>query len=162
MFEGTADVVVGADDSDNARQVVAAAAELVRATGGRLHIVTSNNAYTGPSKSATGVYVETPHRGEGVLDGLADIAKQHGLDPVLHHSTDAPATAVVATAEEVGATLVVVGNKGMKGVRRVLGSVPNAVAHKAPCSVLIVDTEGDADGGVEEGVEEVGEVEVAG
>jgi nucleotide-binding universal stress UspA family protein len=31
----------------------------------------------------------------------------------------------------------------MKGVRRVLGSVPNSVAHKANCSVLIVDTVGD-------------------
>jgi nucleotide-binding universal stress UspA family protein len=28
----------------------------------------------------------------------------------------------------------------MKGVRRVLGSVPNSVAHEANCSVLIVDT----------------------
>jgi nucleotide-binding universal stress UspA family protein len=28
----------------------------------------------------------------------------------------------------------------MKGVRRVLGSVPNSVAHSANCSVLIVDT----------------------
>jgi len=28
----------------------------------------------------------------------------------------------------------------MKGARRVLGSVPNDVAHHAPCSVMIVDT----------------------
>jgi nucleotide-binding universal stress UspA family protein len=33
-----------------------------------------------------------------------------------------------------------VGNKGMKGVRRVLGSVPNAIAHSAGCAVLIVNT----------------------
>jgi len=38
----------------------------------------------------------------------------------------------------------VVGNRGMKGVRRVLGSVPNSVAHGAHCSVLILDTMGDA------------------
>jgi nucleotide-binding universal stress UspA family protein len=41
----------------------------------------------------------------------------------------------------VKADLIVVGNKGMKGVRRVLGSVPNSVAHGAHCSVLIVDTQ---------------------
>jgi nucleotide-binding universal stress UspA family protein len=40
----------------------------------------------------------------------------------------------------VEADLVVVGNKGMSGVRRVLGSVPNTVAHEAPCSVLIAQT----------------------
>ena len=43
-------------------------------------------------------------------------------------------------ADHVGADLIVVGNRGMKGVRRVLGSVPNSVAHSANCSVLIVDT----------------------
>ena len=43
-------------------------------------------------------------------------------------------------ADRIGADLIVVGNKGMKGVRRVLGSVPNSVAHQANCSVLIVDT----------------------
>jgi nucleotide-binding universal stress UspA family protein len=36
----------------------------------------------------------------------------------------------------------VVGNKGMRGIRRVFGSVPNSVAHLAQCSVLVVDTEG--------------------
>ena len=37
---------------------------------------------------------------------------------------------------EVGADVVVVGNKGMKGAKRfLLGSVPNKVAHNAPCTV---------------------------
>jgi len=38
--------------------------------------------------------------------------------------------------------LVVVGNKGMAGARRVLGSVPNTVSHAARCDVLIVHTVG--------------------
>jgi nucleotide-binding universal stress UspA family protein len=33
-----------------------------------------------------------------------------------------------------------VGNRGMKGVHRVLGSVPNSVAHGANYSVAIIDT----------------------
>jgi nucleotide-binding universal stress UspA family protein len=37
--------------------------------------------------------------------------------------------------------LVVVGNRGMTGMRRfVLGSVPNKVAHSCSASVLIVNT----------------------
>jgi nucleotide-binding universal stress UspA family protein len=40
----------------------------------------------------------------------------------------------------VHAELIVVGNRGMTGARRLLGSVPNSVAHRAPCSVLIVHT----------------------
>ena len=51
-----------------------------------------------------------------------------------------PAKALLTVANEVGADLIVVGNKGMRGAGRILGSVPNAVAHKAPCSVLIVNT----------------------
>ena len=45
---------------------------------------------------------------------------------------------LVRLAEECGADLLVIGNKGMK--RRVLGSVPNTVAHKADCSVMVVKT----------------------
>jgi nucleotide-binding universal stress UspA family protein len=45
---------------------------------------------------------------------------------------------LVRLAEECGADVLVIGNKGMK--RRVLGSVPNTVTHKAPCSVLVVKT----------------------
>jgi nucleotide-binding universal stress UspA family protein len=33
-----------------------------------------------------------------------------------------------------------VGNRGMKGARRILGSVPNHVAHHASCAVMIVPT----------------------
>ena len=37
-------------------------------------------------------------------------------------------------------SIIVVGNKGMKGAKRILGSVPNAVAHAAWCAVLIHNT----------------------
>jgi nucleotide-binding universal stress UspA family protein len=48
---------------------------------------------------------------------------------------------LVELAEHLKADLLIVGNRGMTGVRRfMLGSVPNKVAHHAPCSVLIVDT----------------------
>ncbi|MBA2763862.1 MAG: universal stress protein, partial [Thermoleophilaceae bacterium] len=49
-----------------------------------------------------------------------------------------PADLLCEIAAEVGADLLIVGSKGME--RRVLGSVPNKVSHKAPCSVLIVKT----------------------
>ena len=37
--------------------------------------------------------------------------------------------------------VIVVGNRGMTGMRRMLGSVPNTISHHAPCSVLIVQTD---------------------
>jgi len=52
-----------------------------------------------------------------------------------------PADALLAIAEEIGADLVVVGNRGMTGVRRyLLGSVADRVAHHAHCSVHIAHT----------------------
>ena len=48
---------------------------------------------------------------------------------------------ILTTAAEVGADLIVVGSKGMRGARRYLGSVPNSVAHGADCAVLVVKTD---------------------
>ena len=74
------------------------------------------------------------------------MTKQFGLKPVVHAASGAPEDAIVRIAEQEQADLIVVGNRGMKGARRLLGSVPNAIAHKAPCSVLIVDTTPAVDG----------------
>ena len=57
-----------------------------------------------------------------------------------HQVAGSAADALCDVATTVGADLIVVGNRGMTGARRVLGSVPNSVAHSAPCSVLIVQT----------------------
>ena len=45
---------------------------------------------------------------------------------------------LIELAESHDADLLVIGNRGMQ--RRVLGSVPNSVTHKAPCSVYVVKT----------------------
>jgi nucleotide-binding universal stress UspA family protein len=60
--------------------------------------------------------------------------------PYVHSVYGDPVDAIISTANRVRADLIVVGNKGMKGVRRVLGSVPNSVMHRAYCSVAIIDT----------------------
>ena len=49
---------------------------------------------------------------------------------------------IARLADQLGSDLVVVGNKGIAGARRVLGSVPNTVSHNADCDVLIVHTVG--------------------
>ena len=62
-----------------------------------------------------------------------------GVQKVTTHALPGdPAKAVLSVAEQVGADLIAVGNRGMKGKGRVLGSIPNDIAHKADCAVLIV------------------------
>jgi nucleotide-binding universal stress UspA family protein len=51
-----------------------------------------------------------------------------------------PATALVDEAIRLGASLIVVGNRRVQGVGRVLGSVATNVAAHAPCDVYIVKT----------------------
>jgi nucleotide-binding universal stress UspA family protein len=57
-----------------------------------------------------------------------------------HVTGGSPAEALTDLAGRIGADLIVVGSKGMQGARRLIGSVPNSVAHGAPCSVLVAKT----------------------
>lgn len=139
-------IVVGSDDSNTARQAVVAAADIARMSGGRLVIVT---AFDPKSVRVQDLPADlrlstTVHPADVLLHSLAEIGRERGVPVSVEAVTGAPAEGVVKVAEQVGADLIVVGNKGMKGTRRVLGSVPNSIAHAAPCSVLIVDTEGAA------------------
>ncbi|NLD85343.1 MAG: universal stress protein [Actinomycetales bacterium] len=53
----------------------------------------------------------------------------------------APVESLIALADEVGADLLVVGNKGLNSLTgRLLGSVPSDAARRATCDVLIVHT----------------------
>jgi nucleotide-binding universal stress UspA family protein len=135
-------VVVGADFSPTARRAVVAATELVLMSKGSLHIVT---AYDAKTKSVKQLPSEFANKGQGggteaALQDLSFVAKKLGVDPVLHLVEGEPAKVIVDLADKVNADTIVVGNRGMKGVRRVLGSVPNSVAHEANCSVIIIDT----------------------
>lgn len=54
-----------------------------------------------------------------------------------------PAKAIVEAARDEAADVLVVGNVGLRSRRRFLvGNVPNAVAHTAPCTVVLVNTSG--------------------
>ena len=69
------------------------------------------------------------------------MAKQEGVEAEPHPHQGDPADAILDVAEQTGADLIVVGNKGMTGAKRfLLGSVPNKVSHHAPCGVYIVRT----------------------
>ncbi len=72
------------------------------------------------------------------LTAAADRAKERGLQTVTEAREGDPADVLCDIAEAHGADLLVVGNRGMQ--RRVLGSVPNTVTHRAACSVLVVKT----------------------
>ena len=139
MFET---VVVGADGSATAAEAVRQAIGLVKLTGGRLHIVTAYKPQQ--LRSAAGEEFDkslsTHDIAGSVLADLASRARTGGVEVETYQRPGDPADAICEVATQVKADVIVVGNKGMTGVRRVLGSVPKSVAHQAPCAVLIAFT----------------------
>ena len=75
---------------------------------------------------------------DSTLREVEEQAKERGLQYASEARNGDPAEVLCDIAEAHGADVIVVGNKGMQ--RRILGSVPNSVAHKAPCSVMVVKT----------------------
>jgi nucleotide-binding universal stress UspA family protein len=136
-------VVVGTDWSTTAEVAFVKALELTRAGGGRLHVVTASPAslppVAGPAAGASGSRSLGPDfQADVVLDQALDRLGARDVDVRQHTVTAEPGDAILAVAEQVGADLIVVGNQGMH--RRVLGSTPNTVSHRATCDVLIVQT----------------------
>jgi nucleotide-binding universal stress UspA family protein len=75
---------------------------------------------------------------DATLKAVEQKAQGLGLKTVSEAREGDPADVLCGIAEQHGADVLIVGNRGMQ--RRVLGSVPNSVSHKAPCSVIIVKT----------------------
>lgn len=72
-----------------------------------------------------------------IVEEAGSLIEAIGGKPVLEVRSGRPHRRIVEAAEESQATLVVLGSRGLSGVRA-LGSVSERVAHQAPCSVLIV------------------------
>jgi nucleotide-binding universal stress UspA family protein len=135
-------IVVGTNGSETAAKAVAHAADLAEAYRATLHLVSSMPAKTIATGAATGpLVIDCRDEVDAILEQAAKAVQRDGLTVRTHAMQIDPAQAVVDVAERCEADLVVVGNKGMKGAKRfLLGSVPNSVAHAAPCAVLIVKT----------------------
>jgi nucleotide-binding universal stress UspA family protein len=72
------------------------------------------------------------------LGDATELAESRGLKWATEAAQGDPATVLVDLADKHEADVLVIGNRGMN--RRILGSVPNSVTHKANCSVFVVKT----------------------
>ena len=75
---------------------------------------------------------------DAILREAEEQASERGLEYLSEARNGDPADVLCDIAADYDVDVMVVGNKGMD--RRILGSVPNTVSHKAPCSVMIVKT----------------------
>lgn len=136
-------ILVGVDGSESSRRAATVAAELAAAQGAELHVVTAvdERAPLPDQRDLGDVRALSPgEQAEAIATEIA--GSLTGITPNIHPSPvqGKPADALVAAANEIGADLIVVGNRRVQGIGRILGSVATDVAHHAPCDVYIVKT----------------------
>ena len=140
-------IVVGTDGSETAQRAVAEATRLAKALGDEIHLVAAYEPLrgariVGAPEGAKKVWDIKPDAAvQSVVEQAAAAIRIGGVEVRSHTVTGDPADALLDVAEQNNAGLIVVGSRGMHGVTRVLGSVPNKVSHRAGCSVLIVSTD---------------------
>ena len=135
-------IAVGTDGSGTATEAVEVAADLARRFDAKLVLL---SAFQGSGKVGhSGAPVElqwaasTSAQVREILARTEADLRGQAIDCSTLVDEGDPAEVLVRLAADCEADLLVIGNKGMH--RRVLGSVPNTITHKAPCSVLVVKT----------------------
>jgi len=139
-------IAVGTDGSDTAQKAVDFALDMAERYGAKLVIASaykpvSEDRLRKEQEEAPQEIQWSINPSEDVDATLRDVesqAKERGIKYASEARNGDPADVLCDIAEDQGADVLVVGNRGMQ--RRILGSVPNSVSHKAPCSVMIVKT----------------------
>ena len=139
-------IVVGTDGSETAKVAIDEAVRLAKSLGAGVHLVSGYKPLRGAKiagapEGAAKVWAPLPDSNvEAILSEAAAGVRMQDVQVETHALEGEPADALLKVAEKVGASMIVVGNRGMHGAKRMLGSVPNAVSHNAHCNVLIVST----------------------
>ncbi len=127
-------IVVGTDGSPTATVAVGVAQKLARRLRGSLVLVGALDAY-GVARQAL----------QTALFEASEAARADKVEATAELIEGTPGESILAAAAKHSAELIVVGNRGMgQATRFRLGSVPDWIAHDAPCDLLIVDTTGRA------------------
>ncbi|HET7139253.1 MAG TPA: universal stress protein [Arthrobacter sp.] len=134
-------IVVGVDGSGTAKKAAESARDLAAAVGASLHVVSAfDSDRTEIFGSGSDQWIVSDADGaENIAKTVAE-ALSGSVKVTYSAARGKPADALIKEAERLDATMIVVGNRRMRGIGRVLGSVANSVAHNAPCDVYIANT----------------------
>ena len=147
-------IVVGTDGSETAAVALGKAIELANHAGAVLHVVHAHRlvstAQLGQAASIGAPTFDIGQVNQGiqeesrlVCERAADRAKAAGVKVETHEVPGDASDALLDVAEQVGADLLVVGNRGLAGIKgRLLGSVPADATRRSECDVLVVHTTG--------------------
>ncbi|GAA2082949.1 universal stress protein [Aeromicrobium tamlense] len=138
-------VLTGVDNTAPAAAAARKAAELAAGLGARLHVLSAYGKNFEAERIEVGseeILITNEQTAKDVAgDVFSQIRKDFpGLEVTYGAGEGKPADALVRAAEELDADVIVVGNKRVQGLTRVLGSIARDVAAHAPCDVYIAHT----------------------
>ncbi|WP_420099537.1 universal stress protein [Corynebacterium sp.] len=156
MTGTTRSIVTGVDSSQTALNAAEKAAELAEGLGAELHIFSAyslSTADTLQSFKTKDLGISTSVAYQNLTDGQTRAASQIAdavaavlqeahpdLTIVASAEEGTPAEVLVQQARRLNADTIVVGNKHVQGISRILGSVARKVAAEATCDLYIVNT----------------------
>ena len=123
-------ILLATDGSKDAQLAATTAADLAKRTNSELHVLYVGEAPTFLAQKE--------------LETQVGMIRESGAQDIQAHlEFGRPDTAIIALAEELGAGLIMMGSRGLGGVRRaLLGSISDSVVRHAPCPVMVVRQEG--------------------
>jgi nucleotide-binding universal stress UspA family protein len=143
-------ILLAIDESQFSERAIQAVIERIRPEGAEVRVLTVVdliNYFT--TEDAAKAYVpqideirrDRLKKAEELVSRAAQLLQAAGFQVSSGISEGDPKTRIVAFAEEWGANLIVLGSHGRRGFERaLLGSVSEAVARYARCSVAVVRT----------------------
>ncbi|MDQ0733424.1 universal stress protein [Arthrobacter sp. B1I2] len=134
-------IIVGVDESKTAKKAAECARDLAAALNAPLHVVSAFDTDrtevvgSGSERFTVTSFDAAEHVARTVAESLGS-----NVQVTYSAARGRAADAIIKEALRLDARIIVVGNRRMQGIGRVLGSVANSVAHSAPCDVYIANT----------------------
>jgi nucleotide-binding universal stress UspA family protein len=140
-------ILLATDGSEEASLAARTAVDLADKTGSELHVAFVLRTQDVPDYDSMRFDIEKPHEeeirqmGQRLLDEQVRRVEEAGATVAGAHfrMMARPERGILAIGEDVGAGLIVLGSRGLGGVKRALmGSVSDSVVRHAHCPVLVV------------------------
>lgn len=137
-------ILVPIDFSDSSKAALETAVDIAQSFGAKVHLLHCYQLQPG-TMSPYGIELPADYAGD-IRDAAASQLKAwqegipiDGLEIGASLSSDFPSEAIALTAEELGSDLIVMGTRGLSGIKHiVLGSVAERTIRAASCAVLTV------------------------
>lgn len=146
-------ILLATDGSREANLAARTAVDLADKTGSELHVAFVLRTQDAPDYSTMGFDTEKAHEeeikqmGQRLLDEqVRRVEEAGGTVAGAHFRMARPDQGILTIGEDVGTGLIVLGSRGLGGVKRALmGSVSDSVVRHAHCPVLVVRNEDKPD-----------------